>query len=100
MADCPTPHDDTPQRLGESSRSSGDSRRVVESREDNGSPQAIEPKYDAAAARRARAGPLTVKVELVVVKGPAADELIKRQAAAVRDALQWFAENPPGETRA
>jgi len=98
MADPPTPRDDAPRRRGESSGSSGDSRRVAESRDDQGSSQAIESKYDAAAAAsRARAGPLTVKIEFVVVNGPAAEELIKRQAAAVRDALQWFAANPPNE---
>jgi hypothetical protein len=38
--------------------------------------------------------PLKVRVELVVVDGEAGKELMKRQAAAVRDALQWFADNP------
>jgi hypothetical protein len=41
-----------------------------------------------------------VKIEFVVVDGPAAEELIKRQAAAVRDALQWFADHPPDEKSA
>jgi hypothetical protein len=41
-----------------------------------------------------------MKIEFVVVSGPAADELVKTQAAAVRDALQWFAENPPDEKSA
>jgi hypothetical protein len=41
-----------------------------------------------------------VKIEFVVVNGPAADELIKRQAAAVRDALQWFADHPPEDASA
>jgi hypothetical protein len=35
-----------------------------------------------------------VRIELVVVDGPDAKELLKRQAAAVREALQWFADNP------
>jgi hypothetical protein len=39
-----------------------------------------------------------VKIEFVVMHGPAAEELIKKQSAAVRDALQWFADHPPDET--
>jgi len=92
--------DDAPLLTGTSSRPSGDSRRVAGSRDAKGSPSANESKYDAAAGRRSGAGPLTVKIEFVVVSGPAADELIKTQAAAVRDALQWFAENPPDEKSA
>jgi hypothetical protein len=45
--------------------------------------------------RRPSREPLKVRVELVVVDGEAGKELMKGQAAAVRDALQWFAGNPP-----
>jgi hypothetical protein len=37
------------------------------------------------------AEPLTVRIELVVVDGPAGEELFNRQAAVVYEALQWFA---------
>ncbi len=40
--------------------------------------------------------PLKVRIELVVVDGEAGRELMRRQAAAVREALQWFADNPAG----
>jgi hypothetical protein len=64
-------------------------------RDDRPIQQATESQYDRAAARQPDTRPLKVKVEFVVVRGPAAVELIKRQAAAVRDALQWFADHPP-----
>lgn len=53
------------------------------------------PRYRAATAARPYAEPLRMTVELVVVTGPSAEALIKKQAAAVRDALRWFAEHPP-----
>ena len=43
--------------------------------------------------------PLKVTVEFVVVDGELGRELLLRQAAAVRDALRWFADNPPTEPR-
>jgi hypothetical protein len=39
-----------------------------------------------------------MKVELVVVTGPAAEALFKKQAAAARDALRWFADHPPDQS--
>ena len=51
-----------------------------------------------ATAARPNSGPRTMRVELVVVTGPAADALIKEQAVAVRDALQWFADHPPTQS--
>jgi len=39
--------------------------------------------------------PLKVRIELVVVDGEAGKELLRQQAAAVRDALRWSATNPP-----
>ena len=67
------------------------------SRDAHGTPRADESKYDPATVKRPGVDPLTVKIEFVVVHGPAADELIKRQATAIRDALQWFAEHLPDE---
>jgi Resolvase, N terminal domain len=72
----------------------GDSPRVVEGRDEEASPTAGESKYPAPAQGRPAPEPLNVRIELVVVDGPDAKELLKRQAAAVREALQWFADNP------
>lgn len=89
---------DPPRRTRESPQGPSDSQRVAEGRDDQGSPRAGESKYDPAAARQPGIRPLNVKIEFVVLRGPAAEELIKRQGAAVRDALQWFADHPPDET--
>jgi hypothetical protein len=43
---------------------------------------------------RRQPGPLKVCIELVVVDGEAGKTLLRQQAAAVRDALRWFATNP------
>ena len=44
--------------------------------------------------------PLTVNVEFVVVDGEEAAILGRRQAAVVREVLQWFYDNPePGQTQ-
>jgi len=40
---------------------------------------------------------LTVRVELVVIDGPAGKELLNKQATVVRAALQWFADHPLDE---
>jgi hypothetical protein len=90
--------DDPPRRTRESPQRPSDSCRVAESRADPGSPRVGESKYDPAAARQRGTRPLNVKIEFVVVHGPVAEELIKRQGTAVRDALQWFADHPPDET--
>src|SRR5207248_7583629 len=50
-------------------------------------------------AERARRGrppppPLKVRVELVLVSGPEGRQLRQLQAAAMREALRWFAEHP------
>jgi hypothetical protein len=39
-----------------------------------------------------------MKVELLVITGPSAKALIRHQAAAVRDALRWFADHPPDKS--
>ncbi len=60
---------------------------------------ANESSYAAAPASAAQqpsgAEPLKVKIEFVVVDGPAAEELIRIQASALKEALQWFADNSP-----
>jgi hypothetical protein len=47
--------------------------------------------------RRSRLGEAAVRVELVVIdsNGQLGKELLRRQAAVVREALQWFADHPP-----
>lgn len=88
---CPVTHDTaTGQR--DSALSPGD-------RADKASPPADESRYGSAAQAGATqhpgTGPLSVKITFVVVHGTGADELAKRQGAAVRDALEWFASHPP-----
>ncbi|MEV4638097.1 hypothetical protein AB0J80_12170 [Actinoplanes sp. NPDC049548] len=71
-------------------------------RADKPSPPVVESRYGAAAwagaTKHPGIDPLSVKITFVVVHGTAAEELIKRQGAAVRDALEWFASHPPDET--
>jgi hypothetical protein len=47
--------------------------------------------------RRSRLGEPTVRIELVVIdsNGQLGKELLRRQASAVKEALQWFADHPP-----
>ena len=47
--------------------------------------------------RRSRLGEPTVRIELVVIdsNGQLGKELLHRQAAVVKEALQWFAGHPP-----
>ena len=79
-----------------------DSTLSPRDRADKPSPPADESSYVAAAQAGATqhqgTDPLSVKITFVVVHGTAAEELIKRQGAAVRDALEWFANHPPDET--
>jgi hypothetical protein len=51
--------------------------------------------------RRSRLGEPTVRIELVVIdsNGQLGKELLRRQAAVVRQALQWFADHPPADER-
>ena len=46
--------------------------------------------------RRSRLGEPTVRIEFTVIgnTNPLATHLLARQAAAVREALQWFADHP------
>jgi hypothetical protein len=46
--------------------------------------------------RRSRLGEPTVRIELVVVdsNGELGKQLLGRQAATVKEALQWFADHP------
>ncbi len=59
----------------------------------------VDPSSRPAEAERARRGrppppPLNVRVELVLVDGPDGKRLRQLQAAAIREALRWFAEHP------
>ena len=45
--------------------------------------------------RRSRLGEPTVYIEFVVVNGELGKQLLRKQAAAIREALQWFADHPP-----
>jgi hypothetical protein len=71
-------------------------------RADKPSPPANESSYvtaaQAGAMQHPGTDPLSLKITFVVVHGTAAEELIERQGAAVRDALEWFANHPPDET--
>jgi hypothetical protein len=64
-------------------------------RADPSSPDAGESKYPARARGRPGPEPLKVRIELVVVDGPEAKELLRRQAIAVRDALRWRLDHRP-----
>jgi len=55
----------------------------------------VEAESDAVAVgSRAAADGWTVRYEFVVVDGAAAEQLMSRQAAAVRAALEYFAQYP------
>ena len=98
-----TDRDSNPAGGGGSRRATprlGDSPQVAEGHDDKPSPGAGESKYPATAPGRPAPEPLKVRIELVVVDGPDAKELLKRQAAVVREALQWFADNPTPKARA
>jgi hypothetical protein len=56
-------------------------------------PAAPAQKKTAAASNESRFEPLAVRVELVIIDGPAAKELLGRQARVIREALLWFAEH-------
>jgi hypothetical protein len=43
----------------------------------------------------ARTPPPKVRIELVLVGGAEGKQLRARQAAAIREALRWFAQHPP-----
>lgn len=60
----------------------------------------LDPATESAATEPPKSQHLNVKIEFVVLDGAAAEELIRKQAAAVRDALRWFADHPPDATTA
>jgi hypothetical protein len=78
----------------------GDKDLSPRDRDDKPTRQPNESSYAAAPAsavqRPSDAEPLKVKIEFVVVDGRAAEELIRTQASALKEALQWFADNRPG----
>jgi hypothetical protein len=70
---------------------SDDSTRVADNETTTRWPDGAESSYSAAAGSEPRCEPLTVRVELVVIDGPAGTELLRKQATVVRAALRWFA---------
>ncbi len=66
------------------------------------SPNGGESRYRPRPPARPDPPPLTVHIELRLVGGPEGRQLRIRQAAAIREALRWFAEHrtdtPPTET--
>jgi hypothetical protein len=58
------------------------------------SPQQEQSSYHAAPPGRPGPEPLKVRIELVLVSDPEGKQLRMRQAAAIREALRWFAEHP------
>ena len=58
------------------------------------SPQPEKSSYHAAPPGRPGPESLKVRIELVLVGGPEGKQLRMRQAAAIREALRWFAEHP------
>jgi hypothetical protein len=65
--------------------------------ERNDSPKSRESRYSPAPTRPGRT-PLTVRIELRLVDGPEGKQLRVRQAAAIREALEWFAAHRNQET--
>lgn len=75
-------------------RRTGDSPEVAEGRGIDTPPDRGEPEYVAPALGRPAPEPVKVPVVLVVVDGAAGRALLAKQAAAVRRALEWFADHP------
>ncbi len=66
--------------------------------EDSASPDDGESRYRPD-PDQAEQKPLKVRIELRLVDGPEGKKLRARQAAAIREALRWFAEHrDPGQT--
>jgi hypothetical protein len=92
MPDHDPPHDGGDARRPARRRRarSDDSARVADNETTTAWPDGAESSYSAAAGSEPRCEPLTVRVELVVIDGPAGTELLDKQATVVRAALQWF----------
>jgi hypothetical protein len=65
----------------------------------NDSPKKRESRYPSAPTQPGQP-PLTVRIELRLVDGPEGKKLRARQAAAIREALEWFAAHRDQETSA
>jgi hypothetical protein len=72
-----------------------ETRRSLEAGESRYSPAPAQPVQGtvAPAPSESRFDPLAVRVELVTVGGPAAKELLRRQAGVITEALRWFADH-------
>jgi hypothetical protein len=85
----PDPDPAAPARpVGEDGPTGGTARR------DQHLPDVGESRYPPAAPGRPGPTPPTVRIELVLVDGPEGAKLRATQAAAIREALRWFAEHP------
>ncbi len=88
--DVPDPRDETLAGMGNEAVAAGEDQ----------SPQQEKSRYHAAPPGRPGPQPLKTRIELVLVSGPEGKQLRMRQAAAIREALRWFAEHPnPHQTR-
>ncbi len=58
------------------------------------SPHQEKSSYHAALPGRPGPEPLNVRIELVLMNGPEGKQLRMRQAAAIREAMRWFAQHP------
>ena len=85
--------------MSRASRRPGDASKVSAQPDEaasQGSADNGESRYSSAPARPEQ--PLKVHIELRVVHGPEGKQLRIRQAAAIREALRWFAEHPRQDT--
>ena len=91
--ELPDPRDETLAGMGNEAVAAGEDQ----------SPPQEKSSYDAAPpSRPGRPGPqpLKTRIELVLVSGPEGKQLRMRQAAAIREALRWFAQHPnPHQTQ-
>jgi len=88
--DVPDPRDETLAGMGNEAVAAGEDQ----------SPPQEKSSYHAAPPGRPGPQPLKTRIELVLVSGPEGKQLRMRQAAAIREALRWFAEHPnPHQTR-
>ncbi len=63
------------------------------------SPQRGESRYRRVASGQADDASLAVRVEFVVLDGPAGQALARRQAQIMRKVLRWIAEHPDPANR-
>jgi len=88
--DVPDPPEETLAGMGNEAVAAGEDQ----------SPPQEKSSYHAAPPGRPGPQPLKTRIELVLVSGPEGKQLRMRQAAAIREALRWFAQHPnPHQTQ-